>query len=134
MSVCTRSRYLILGVHGGQAPHVSSFWYTPPFLESGIPPFIEPEAQNNLDHGGTGRCQCNVEQGYISRPARQPGYWYPHTESPDKPLNHNKSGAAAAIKIPDEAEKEGNEQCVNSISLQVFCGGQDNCAVLRKYP
>ncbi len=75
-----------------------------------------------------------MEQGNFCRLTHQVGDRDSDSEGTDKSLYHNEGGAAASVKVSDEAEQEGYEQCIDGIPFQVFCGGQDDGAVFGKYP
>ena len=97
----------------------------------GLFPFPEEQkqAQGNLNQGGQGGCQADVEQGGPFQPLDEKHRRNPHKEGADDPLHHDKDGFSEAVEVTYEAEKHGGEQAVDGVGLQIVVGIGNHLAV-----
>ena len=87
------------------------------------------QAQSNLNQGGQGGGQADVEQGGTFQPLDEKHRRNPHKEGGDDPLHHDKDGFSEAVEVTYEAEKHGGEQAVDGVGLQIVVGIGNHLAV-----
>ena len=55
-----------------------------------------------------------------------------NTEGADDPLEHDKDGAARAVKVTDKAKQERCEQTVDGVCFQLLCRCGNHGGILGK--